>query len=214
MIYIEAFFNELLYFYLEMAIYLVFGFLVAGALHLFFPDSIIRKHMGKPGIGSMIKSTLFGIPLPLCSCGVVPVATSLRRSGASKGATVSFLISTPQIGADSFLLTYSLLGWVFALVRVLATMITAIAAGLMLLFVDGKDTQGGQDSGQEEPEPGIVKRLQELPGYIVFELFGSIAGTLLVGILSAGLIGAMLPDGFFEAYFNYPFLSMLLMLVI
>ena len=106
--YIEFFFLETGYFYYEMAVYLVFGFLVAGILHVFFPDSIVRKHLGKPGLVSMIKSTLFGIPLPLCSCGVIPVATSLRRAGASKGATVSFLISTPQIGADSFFLTYSL----------------------------------------------------------------------------------------------------------
>ena len=83
--YIRIFINETGYFYYEMAIYLVFGFLVAGVLHVFFPDSIVRKHLGKPGILSMIKSTLFGIPLSLCSCGVVPVATSLRRSGASKG---------------------------------------------------------------------------------------------------------------------------------
>ena len=214
MFYIESFLTELGYFYLEMSIYLVFGFLVAGMLHVLFPDSIVRRHLGKPGLASMIKSTLFGIPLPLCSCGVVPVATSLRRSGASKGATVSFLISTPQIGADSFLLTYSLLGWVFALVRIIATIVTAMAAGIILLFTEDKETVKKSEAEQNESVHSIKDRLRTLPDYILFELFGSIANSLLVGILVAGLIGALLPDGFFAAYFNYPFFSMILMLVI
>jgi len=212
--YIQLFINETGYFYYEMAIYLVFGFLVAGILHVFFPDSIVRKHLGKPGMLSMIKSTLFGIPLPLCSCGVVPVATSLRRSGASKGATVSFLISTPQIGADSFLLTYSLLGWVFAVFRIITSLLTAILAGIALLLFDKeKPAQENSDINQTT-DSTPAQRLKDLPAYIEYELFGSIAGTLLVGILVAGLIGVLLPNGFFEQYFNYPFLSMLIMLVV
>ncbi len=212
--YIQLFINETGYFYYEMAIYLVFGFLVAGVLHVFFPDSIVRKHLGKPGILSMIKSTLFGIPLPLCSCGVVPVATSLRRSGASKGATVSFLISTPQIGADSFLLTYSLLGWVFAVFRIVTSVLTAILAGLSLLLFD-QDSPAEKQSGDNKMNRSTpLQRSKELPSYIEYELFGSIAGTLLIGVLVAGLIGALLPEGFFMQYFNYPFLSMLIMLAI
>lgn len=197
-----------------MAIYLVFGFLVAGVLHVFFPDSIVRKHLGKPGILSMIKSTLFGIPLPLCSCGVVPVATSLRRSGASKGATVSFLISTPQIGADSFLLTYSLLGWVFAVFRIVTSVLTAVLAGLSLLLFDQDTTEDEKSQRTHIPSTTPLQRLRELPSYMEYELFGSIAGTLLIGVLVAGLIGALLPDGFFMSYFNYPFLSMLIMLAV
>lgn len=212
--YIESFINELGYFYLEMSIYLVFGFLVAGILHLFFPDSMVRRHLGKPGLASMVKSTLLGIPLPLCSCGVIPVAASIRRSGASKGATVSFLISTPQIGADSFFLTYSLLGWVFAVVRILATIVTSIAAGIILLFTDDQEQVKPTQVGESAGNGSLNDRLKSLPEYILVELFGSIANTLLVGILLAGLIGAMLPDGFFTSYFNYPFLSMLIMLAI
>ena len=212
--YIQLFLNETGYFYYEMAIYLVFGFLVAGALHVFFPDSIVRKHLGKPGILSMIKSTLFGIPLPLCSCGVVPVATSLRRSGASKGATVSFLISTPQIGADSFLLTYSLLGWVFAVFRIVTSILTAILAGLSLLLFDQDTAEQKQADTQNAAQTTSAQRMKELPSYIEYELFGSIAGTLLIGVFVAGLIGALLPEGFFMLYFNYPFLSMLVMLAV
>jgi len=204
--YIQLFINETGYFYYEMAIYLVFGFLVAGVLHVFFPDSIVRKHLGKPGFLSMIKSTLFGIPLPLCSCGVVPVATSLRRSGASKGATVSFLISTPQIGADSFFLTYPLLGWVFAVFRIVTSVLTAILAGLSLLLFDQDKEEKKKSVADNFSETTAAQRMKGLPAYMEYELFGSIAGTLLIGVLVAGLIGVLLPDGFFEQYFNYPFL--------
>jgi len=100
-------------FFNDMSIYLLFGFLITGILHIVFPDSFIYKHLVKSNIGSVLKSTLAGIPLPLCSCGVIPVAASIRKRGASKGTTLSFLISTPQIGTDSFLITYSLIGWVF-----------------------------------------------------------------------------------------------------
>ena len=79
-------------FYYEVAVYLLFGFILAGILHLFFPESFIRRHLGRDTFGSVIKSTLFGIPLPICSCGVVPVAASLKNSGASRGAVISFLI--------------------------------------------------------------------------------------------------------------------------
>ena len=95
--------KETIFFFNEVSIYLLFGFIIAGILHVLFPESIIRRHLGRDSFGSVLKSTLFGIPIPLCSCGVVPVAASLRNSGASKGATISFLISTPQVGADSFI---------------------------------------------------------------------------------------------------------------
>jgi len=103
--------KEILFFFNEISIYLLFGFIVAGILYVFFPESVIRRHLGRDSFRSVVKSTVFGIPLPLCSCGVVPVAASLRKSGASKGSTISFLIATPQVGADSFMITYSLLGW-------------------------------------------------------------------------------------------------------
>lgn len=214
MTYIQHFLNETYYFYNEMAIYLVFGFLVAGILHVFFPDSMVRRHLGKPGAMSMIKSTLFGIPLPLCSCGVIPVATSLRRSGATKGATVSFLISTPQIGADSFLLTYSLLGWVFAVFRVITSILTAIFAGLTLHIFDREQEVPEKDGVELKERQTAADRLRSLPTYVEYELFGSIANTLVAGILIAGLIGTLIPANFFEEYFNYPFLSMLIMLAV
>ncbi len=119
-----------------MAFYILFGLVFAGILHELVPDSIVTKHLGKESISSVVKSTIFGIPLPVCSCGVVPLATSIKKSGASKGATLSFLISTPITGVDSILATYGMFGWVFTLYRVFTSMIIAMFAGIMTNILD------------------------------------------------------------------------------
>ena len=116
---------------MEMAPYLLLGFLIAGLLNGFFTKEWVQKHAGKPGWKSTLKAALFGIPLPLCSCGVIPTGVSINKQGASKGATVSFLISTPQTGVDSILITYSLMGWAFAIFRPIIALITGIFGGLV-----------------------------------------------------------------------------------
>ncbi len=208
-------FRELLFFFNEIAIYLLFGFLVAGVLHVVFPDSFIRKHLGKSSVGSVIKSTLFGIPLPICSCGVIPVATSLKNSGASRGATISFLISTPQVGADSFMITYSLLGWVFGVFRIVSSLITALVAGILVNLV-GKDGDAPffVTSAPVMKAQTMAQRARSMPGYVEYTLLGSIADRLIIGIVLAALISIAIPDHFFQDYLNSDFLSMLLMLVI
>ncbi len=168
--------------------------------------------MGNDSFGSVLKSTLFGIPLPLCSCGVVPVAASLKKSGASNGAGISFLISTPQIGADSFLVTYSLLGWVFGFFRIAASLITAMAAGIMVNILSR--SQGAEKSSDFVSKETFKDRLKIFFSYVEYELLGSIAGTLIAGIIIAGVISAVIPNSFFEQYLNSPFLSMLIMLVV
>ncbi len=211
---VKEFAFETLSFYNEIAVYLLLGLLVAGILHVLFPESIVRRHLGKSSIGSVIKSTLFGIPLPLCSCGVVPVATSLRRSGASKGSVVSFLITTPQIGADSFMLTYSLIGWVFAVARIVASVITALIAGLFINFFDREESTKDVQEKQNINGEDFRTRLIGVPQYVEYELLGAIVNTLLIGILIAGAVGVFMPDAFFATYMNSPFFSMVLMLVI
>lgn len=207
--------REILFFFNEIAIYLLFGFVVAGVLHVLFPESIIRRHLGRNSFLSVIKSTLFGIPLPLCSCGVVPMAASLKNSGASKGATISFLISTPQIGADSFMITYSLMGWVFALFRIVASLITALAAGIMVNLLGRKDPDQTAEPVLNGNQAGSYQaRLRTIVGYVEYDLLGSIANALLLGMVLAGVIAALIPDGFFERYLGNNFLSMLLMLVV
>jgi uncharacterized membrane protein YraQ (UPF0718 family) len=119
-----------------MAPYILFGLAFAGVLHELVPESIVTKHLGKEDIFSVIKSTIFGIPLPVCSCGVIPLATSIKKSGASKGATLSFLISTPITGVDSILATFGMFGWVFTLYRAITSMFIAMIAGILTNIFD------------------------------------------------------------------------------
>lgn len=205
---------DIVIFFNDVAIYLLFGFLVAAILHIFFPESLIRKHLGRDSVGSVIKATLFGIPLPICSCGVVPVATSLKNSGASKGATVSFLITTPQVGADSFMITYSLLGWVFGVFRIITSIFTGFLAGIFVNIFGKNDDGTMLPMAMGGKKESMADRARNTPRYLEYELLGSIANTLLVGFLIAGLIAVIIPDGFFEMYMGSDFLSMLLMLVI
>ena len=123
----------------EMSPYLLLGFLLAGLMHAFIPGTIYSKYLAKPNMRSVILAALFGIPLPLCSCGVLPTAMSLRREGASKGATISFLIATPQTGVDSIIATFSLMGLPFAILRPIAALVTAIFGGKMVNMIEGKE---------------------------------------------------------------------------
>src|SRR4030042_2052434 len=126
----------------EMSPYLLFGFLVAGLLSVFVSQRMVERHLGGQGIGPLLKASLFGIPLPLCSCGVIPVSMSLHKHGASKGATISFLLSTPQTGVDSIFVTYSLLGPVLAIFRPLIALVTGLVGGI-LVNVFGQSLQYG-----------------------------------------------------------------------
>jgi len=119
-----------------MAPYILFGLLFAGILHELVPDTLVTRHLGKESISSVIKATVFGIPLPVCSCGVIPLATSIKKSGASNGATLSFLISTPITGVDSILATYGMFGWAFTLYRVFTSMLIAMIAGILTNLLD------------------------------------------------------------------------------
>ncbi len=206
--------SETYFFFNEIAIYLLFGLLVAGIVHIFFPESLVRKHLGKGSFSSVIKATLFGIPIPLCSCGVVPVAKSLQKSGASKGAIVSFLIATPQIGTDSFLVTYSLLGWLFAVMRIVASFFTALISGFWINLIDRKGKTTTSQNVEDNIQTSILDRLRSILGYVEFELLGSIAKPLVIGIFIAGLISAFIPETIFETYLGHPLLSMLLMMAI
>ncbi len=114
-----------------MAPYILFGLLFAGILHELVPETLVTKHLGRDSVGSVLKSTLLGIPLPVCSCGVIPLAASIKKSGASRGATLSFLISTPITGIDSILATYGVLGWIFTLYRIVTSILMAVAAGIL-----------------------------------------------------------------------------------
>jgi uncharacterized membrane protein YraQ (UPF0718 family) len=133
----------------EAAPWLIFGLIVAGALKVWFPTAWVQRWLGGDGAAAVVKAALIGTPIPLCSCSVLPAAITLRRSGASKGATVSFLIATPENGADSLAVSYALLGPVMTIARPLAAVASAITAGLMTSWTTRNERDGVQVSGED-----------------------------------------------------------------
>ncbi|MGZ0655862.1 SO_0444 family Cu/Zn efflux transporter [Coraliomargarita sp. W4R72] len=138
----------------EMAPYLLFGFAFAGLLHVLIRKDFVQHWLGKPGLGGVIKASVLGVPMPLCSCAVIPVAASLRKSGATRGATASFLSSTPQTGVDSILATYALLGGLFTGVRIAVAFATGIVTGYLIeLFC--KETPKEKTAPASQPFGGM-----------------------------------------------------------
>lgn len=134
-----------------MAPYILFGLLFAGILHELVPESIVSKHLGGSSIISVIKATIFGVPLPVCSCGVIPLATSIKKSGASNGSTLSFLIATPITGVDSILATYGMFGWAFTIYRLISSLIISIIAGVLTnIYGESRDQE------REKPLFGVA----------------------------------------------------------
>ena len=134
----------------QMAPYLLLGFLIAGVLHAFVPSKLYSKYLSRNNFRSSAIAALIGIPLPLCSCGVIPTAMSMRREGASRAATTSFLIATPQTGVDSIAATAALMGWPFALLRPIAALVTALFGGGVVSLVE-----------RAHPEDNIPKAVEE-----------------------------------------------------
>lgn len=209
--------HEILHLINEMSPYLLLGFLLAGIMHAFLPQNYYGRFLGKRNFASIVNAALFGIPLPLCSCGVIPTAMSLRKEGASKGATVSFLIATPQTGVDSIIATYSLMGLPFAIVRPIAALVTSLFGGTLVNISD-KDCQtqacGSHcSSSATEKKPFLAKCAQALK-YAYVEMMEDIGKWLVGGLIVAGLITVLVPDGWFTVFQGNTFASMLLVLVI
>ncbi|MEE0985630.1 MAG: SO_0444 family Cu/Zn efflux transporter [Bacteroidaceae bacterium] len=131
--------NEIIQLITSMSPYLLLGFLIAGIMHTFIPGKYFHKYLSRKSFSSVINAALIGIPLPLCSCGVIPTAMSMRKDGASKGAVTSFLIATPQTGVDSIMATFSLMGLPFAIIRPIAALFTAVAGGALVNRFDRHD---------------------------------------------------------------------------
>lgn len=201
----------------QMAPYLLMGFLAAGLLSVLISGETIEKHLGGGGLWPVVKASLFGVPLPLCSCSVLPVAVSLNRHGSSKGATTAFLISTPQTGVDSILATYSLLGPVFAVFRPVAAFISGLAGG-GLVDVFEKSHAGEGKTGECHDEcctPGpkrnaLVRVLYH--GFVV--LPRDIGRPMVVGLIVAGIVTVLIPEGFFSAAVGKGIVPMLLMMAV
>ena len=196
----------------EMAPYLLLGFLIAGILHVFVPNRFYTKYLSKDNKWAVLWAALLGVPLPLCSCGVIPTAIGLRNEKASKGAVASFLIATPQTGIDSILATFSLLGLGFAIIRPVAALVTGVCGGLLVNRLVKEDDVDAATASACEVETG--NRLWRVLRYAYFKMIQDIGGRLVIGLLVAALIQVAIPDEFFLTFGSQPLLQMLVILVV
>jgi uncharacterized membrane protein YraQ (UPF0718 family)/copper chaperone CopZ len=217
----------------EMAPWLLLGLLFAGILKVYFPQKNIDKYLGKSNFKSVLNAALLGIPMPLCSCGVIPTGISFFKNGASKGASNSFLISTPQTGVDSIFATYSMLGWPFAILRPIVAFVTGITGGVLtnILVKNRKNTakensfsklkiateqatcsEGdscGCHSNEKQDSRASIIRMAD---YAFLNLLQDIAKWLIIGFLLAALISVLLPADFFSRFQNLGVLELLIIL--
>lgn len=235
--YLTLFLNAVIDLSNAMAPYILFGLFFAGILHELVPDTLVTKHLGKENIWSVIKSTLFGVPLPVCSCGVIPLATSIKKSGASKGATLSFLISTPITGVDSILATYGIFGWIFTLYRAITSMIIAMVAGILTNLFDKEEVVKPKFSAtsfsmtpkneeiksccstktpsccSSEPNKKGFSLVAALK-YAFITLLGDIAKPLFWGLIIGALITVAIPQNLSNILVQYSWLSYLIVIAI
>ncbi len=199
-----------------MSFYLLLGFLFAGILHVLVPQQLFSKYLSQNNWVSVLYATLFGIPLPLCSCGVIPTAMALYREGASKGSVIAFLIATPQTGVDSIIATYSLLGLPFAIIRPIVALFTAMFAGLTTnIFTSQQNVTPVQVAEQkQETQLSFIQKLKRIFQYGYVEMMEDIGKMLLFGLIVAGLIAYFVPDNFFMMFGHNTILTMLLVLLV
>lgn len=217
--------------FVETAIYMLFGFFVAGILNIFFKPSIVSRYLGKGKVRSVFLSALVGVPIPLCSCGVVPAAAGLKQQGANSGATLSFMIATPESGIDSIAVTYALLDPFMTIIRPVAAFLTAIIAGITENFFGIREHLSGSHVHHEccsdhncssngiflnENKDGRLSFFSKCKiglKYAFLDLLGDIGRWFLVGILLAGLISYYVPEHFIESNLGSGLSAMLIMLV-
>lgn len=207
----------------DSAVFLLFGFLLAGVIKVAMPMGFVERGLGGRSVRSVLRAALIGIPLPLCSCSVVPTAIALRKEGAGKGATSAFLVSTPETGVDSISISYALLDPVMTVFRPVAAFITAFVAGVMEI-VAGKETEipNGvsacedgccSDECQTGEKPSNGRKAYEGLRYAYVELMDDLAGWMVIGFLVSGVIMVAIPDGFFAGTLNGGLPAMLVMLI-
>lgn len=192
--------------WLEAAPWLLVGLVAAGILKTWVPTQFLQRWLGGRGLYPVLKAAVIGTPLPLCSCSVLPTAIQLRRSGASKASTVSFLVATPENGADSIALSYVMLGPVMTVIRPVAAIVSAVITGLLTGFVsedEGEDTTSearstsddccGTNCCSQVEEAGQPQSRFGKFWNAVIDLLDDIAGWLLIGILLAAALNTFVP---------------------
>ncbi len=189
--------------FLEMAPYMLLGLFFVGLLDLFVSQDMIMRHLGGNKYSSIVKAALFGVPLPLCSCGVVPTAVYMAKSGSSKGSVIAFLISTPQTGVDSIVATYGMLGWVFAIFRPLAALVMGVAGGIIIKIANVKEkieelnAFGNGETAADMRISGFFPKIKRFYTYAFAEFLDGISVQFVIGLIISGLISYYVPDDFF-----------------
>jgi hypothetical protein len=192
---------------IESAPWLLAGYLLAGVIRQVIPSSWVEKQLAEPGFASIVKGALIGAPLPLCSCGVIPTALAIRKAGASKGATSSFLVATPETGIDSISFSYAVLGPIFAIARPMGALISAVVAGLLVnkfdaeeLSVQNENSSCGKCCAEDQKELAQLDlgvRLVSAIKYGYGRMISDTAKWLAIGLVAATVITAMVPQSFF-----------------
>ena len=205
-------FFEALWGYIAIsAPYLLLGLILSGFIKQFVPMEKVKKWLGKDNFGSVFKASLVGVPLPLCSCSVIPTAVTLRKSGASKASTSSFLISTPESGVDSIAVTYAMMDLPMTVLRPVAAFFSAFVAGTFQMFFN-------KDESEKDPEPKIDKKaccgsgltnnvvkaplstqVKSALRYGFKDLIDDIAFWLLIGLVLGAIIQVLVPENFFQS---------------
>lgn len=216
---------------LESAPWMLFGFFVAGLFRAFLPADFIAKHLGGNGLSGILKASAFGVPVPLCSCGVLPAAAGLKERGAGKGPVASFLVSTPETGVDSMAVTYALLDPLMTAVRPVVSFFTAIAAGVAVSFSERFGKQGparesgvatracsgsscGCGGGKTPSRENAVVKFRGGMAFAFGELLGDIGRWFLFGVLLAGCIAVLVPPDMMAGLAGNEYLSMIAMLAV
>lgn len=209
---------------IESAPWLLVGYLLAGIIKQVIPSSWVEKQLAPPGFSSILKGAVIGAPLPLCSCGVIPAALAIRKAGASKGATSSFMVATPETGVDSISFSYAVLGPIFAVVRPIGALISAIVAGVLVSAFDREDpvieensqncgnccTDSQQGASQKE---SLGQRFLNAVRYGYGRMIQDTAKWLVIGLVAATFITALVPQSFFLQWGD-GLLAMLIMVIV
>ncbi|MCR5039880.1 MAG: SO_0444 family Cu/Zn efflux transporter [Bacteroidales bacterium] len=204
-----------------MSPYLLLGFLIAGVLHVFVPKRFYAKYLSRDNKWSVLWAALLGVPLPLCSCGVIPTAVGLKNEGASKGAVASFLIATPQTGIDSILATFSLMGLGFAITRPVAALVTGVCGGFLVnRFAEIENSKLKIENSACTVDNSQLStfnfplKIWRVLKYAYFDMIQDIGLRLAIGLLVAALINVAVPEEFFLSFGKQPLLQMLVILVV
>lgn len=215
---------------LESAPFMIIGLTLGGLLKMFLSTDYVAHHLGRGRFSSVLKAALFGIPLPLCSCGVLPAAAALKRQGANNGAITAFMISTPESGVDSIAISYALLDPIMTVVRPLAAFLSALVAGvlenyfhpprpqLVMFSTIACPVDNCCDGRNCHPDlhrhhHGLMERILAGLRYAAFDIWGDLAGWFLGGVLLAGLITVLVPESVMTSYLGGGLTAMLLMLL-